>query len=182
MNWLIHSLIIFSLSVQVVPAGFSLNVGSDRLKALTATAIMVSVQTLMLGLGKLLGGSFLHLIEQWKHIIIFAVFFLIGIRMLMDAFKIRKGKVAYNLENSKLAILTSIAQSINTFLAGMMFYFFTGINFETSLIAIFFLTSFMMLPAIYTKQDNTSRIFSSFLYVIGGGVFIFSAFYLGFSL
>ena len=182
MTWFIHALIIFALAVQVVPAGLSLNVGSDRLKALMATAIMVVVQTLMLGFGRLLSGSFMHLIAGWANGIVFAVFFMIGIRMIMDAFKIRKGKVAYRLEEPKFMLLTSIAQSINSFLAGMMFYFFGNINFQTSLIAIFLLTTFMILPAIYTVQDRTSRSFASLLYMIGGLIFVFSSFYLGFTL
>ncbi len=178
MNWLIHSLIIFALAVQVVPAGISLNVGSDRLKALTATVIMAFTQTVMFGLGKLLGNSFLHLVVNWRSGILFAIFFLIGIRMIMDAFKIRKDKVAYRLEEPKFMFLTSVAQSINTFLAGMMFYFFDTVNFETSLIAMFFLTGFMIMPAIYTKKDATSKSFASLLYVTGGAIFIFSSFYL----
>ena len=180
MNWLIHSLIIFALAVQVVPAGLSLNPGSNRLKALIATVIMAVTQTVMFGLGKLLGNSFLHLVADWKGAIVFAVFFLIGIRMIMDAFKIRKDKVAYRLEEPKFMLLTSIAQSMNTFLAGMMFYFFNTVNFETSLIAILLLTSFMILPAIYTAKDKTSKSFATLLYMTGGIIFIFSSFYLPF--
>ncbi len=182
MNWFIHALIIFSLATQVVPAGLSLNTRGDRLKAIMATAMMVAVQTAMFGFGKLLGSSFLHLVSDWANGIVFAVFFMTGIRMIMDAFKIRKGKIAYRLEEPKFMLLTSIAQSINTFIIGMMFYFFPQINFETSLIALFLLTAFMMMPAIYTTQDQTARSFASLLYILSGTVFTVLAFYLGFTL
>jgi putative Mn2+ efflux pump MntP len=182
MNWFIHSLLIFALASQVVPAGISMNVGSNRLKALVATIIMAGMQTLMLALGRLLAGTFMHLIQDWSKGIVFAAFLLTGVRMVMDAFNIRKGKIAYRLEETKFIFLTAIAQSINTFLTGMMFYFFPVVNFETSLIAILLLSTFMMLPAIYTVQSKTSRSFAALLYVAAGIIFTFSAFYLAFSL
>jgi len=182
MNWFIHALIIFSLSVQVVPAGLSYKAEKNKIKGALVAVVMVFVEVMMFGLGKLLGSSFLHLLANWKNGIVFAVFFITGVRMIMDAFKIRKGKVAYRLVEPKFVFLTAVAQSINTFIIGLMFYFFPHIDFKTSLIALSLLSFFMILPSIFTPQNRISLSFAAVLYVLGGGFFVLTAFYLGFAL
>jgi len=181
MNWFIHALIIFALAIHVIPPGIHLNVGSNRLQALMATAIVAVLQLLMFGTGKLLGGTFLHLIDSWGKGIVFVIFFLVGVRMAMESFKIRRGEIVLRLDNPKLMALTGLAQGIDAFLVGMMFYFFPNINFETSLIAIFFLSTFMIMPAIYTEEKKSSLVFTSLLYMVGSLIFVISSVYLLFN-
>lgn len=177
MNWFIHALIIFALAIHVIPPGIHLNVGSNRLQALMATAIVAVLQLLMFGFGKLLGGTFLHLIDSWGKGIVFVIFFLVGVRMAMESFKIRRGEIVLRLDNPKLMALTGLAQGIDALLVGMMFYFFPNINFETSLIAIFFLSTFMIMPAIYTEENKSSLVFTSLLYMVGAIIFVFTSIY-----
>jgi putative Mn2+ efflux pump MntP len=182
MNWFIHALIIFTLAIHVIPPGINLNVGSNRLQAIIATAIVTMVQISMFGLGKLTGDSFLHLIGNWGKGVVFFVFFLISVRMAMEAFKIRKGIINLSLDNPRLMLLTGIAQGTDAFAVGMMFYYFPKINFQTSLIALLLLSSFMIMPAIYTDKTKSSLTFVSFLYMLGSFVLGISAIYLLFKL
>ncbi len=171
MNWLIYTLIIFALSVHVLPSGINLNVGMDRLKAFVATVIVALLQVLMFGVGKLLGSSFLHLIGGWGKGVVFVVFFLISVRMVMEAFKIRKGEIHQSLDNPKLMALTGLAQGIDAFLVGMMFYYFPEVKFQAGMIGLFLLSTFMILPAIFTVKTKTSLSFVSLMYIIGSLIF-----------
>ena len=182
MNWLLHALIMFALAIHVIPPGVNLNVGSDRLKAIIATVIVAGLQVVMLGLGKLLGGTFLHLIDGWGKGIVFVVFFMISVRMAMEAFKIRKGDITLNLDNPKLMVLTGLAQGTDAFLTGMMFYYFPLVKFQTSLVAILMLSIFMIMPAIYTEKKKSNLAFVSLLYMTGSFVFVFSSIYFLFTL
>jgi putative Mn2+ efflux pump MntP len=167
MSWLIHALIIFALAIHVIPPGINVNVGHNRLQAIIATAIVVIIQVVMFGLGKLTGNAFLHLIGDWGKGVVFVIFFLISVRMAMEAFKLRKGEISLSLDNPKLMTLSGVAQGTNAFTVGMMFYYFPQVNFQTSLIALFLLSSFMIMPAIYTDKSKTSLTFVSLLYMIG---------------
>jgi len=182
MNWLILALIIFALATHVIPSGITLNVGVDRLKAIIATAIVAILQVLMFGLGKLLGELFLDLIGNWGKGVVFVIFFLISVRMVMEAFKIRKGEINQSLDNPKLMALTGLAQGIDAFLVGMMFYYFPEVKFQTSMIGLFFLSTFMFLPAIYTDRTKTSLALVSLLYMVGSLIFGFSAIYFLFNI
>ncbi|RLD87713.1 MAG: hypothetical protein DRJ09_09760 [Bacteroidetes bacterium] len=177
MNWLLHAFIIFALAIHVIPPGLHLNVDSNKVQAILATAIVAALQMLMFGFGKMIGGTFLHLVEGMKTGILFFTFFLVSVRMAMEAFKIRKGEVVMRLDNAKLMVLTGVAQGIDAFLVGMMFYFLPEVKFETSLIALFFLASFLMLSTIYTKEKKSTYAFGSLLYILGSLIFIFSALY-----
>ncbi len=177
MNWLLHAFIIFALAIHVIPPGIHANVGSNRLQALLATVIVAMLQVLLFGFGKLTGDAFLHLVEGMKPGILFFTFFLVAVRMAMEAFKIRKGDVVMRLDNVKLMALTGIAQGVDAFLVGMMFFFFPAIKFETGMIALFFLSSFLMMPAIFTGEKKSAFSFTSMLYMTGALVFVFSALY-----
>jgi putative Mn2+ efflux pump MntP len=177
MNWLLNVLIIFALAVHVIPPGLHLTVGSNRLQAIMATAIVAVLQVMLFGFGRLMGGTFLHLVEGMKTGILFFTFFLVGVRMAMEAFKIRKGDVVMRLDNTKLMVLTGVAQGIDAFLVGMMFYFFPEVKLETILIALFLMASFLMMPAIYTGEKKGAYSFVSLLYLVGALVFVFSSLY-----
>ena len=177
MNWLLHAFIIFALAIHVIPSGIHLNVGTNKVQAILAMVIVALLQVLLFGLGRLMGGALLHLVEGIKTGILFFTFFLVGVRMAMEAFKIRKGNVVMRLDNSKLMVLTGVAQGIDAFLVGMMFYFLPEVEFETSLIALFFLTSFLMLSSIYSEEKKSAYAFASLLYMLGSLVFVFSSLY-----
>ena len=182
MNWLIHALIIFALAIHVIPPGINKYVKSDRLQAIIATAIVVAIQVAMFGLGKLTGGAFLPLIGSWGKGVVFVIFFLVSVRMAMEAFKIRKGIINLSLDNPRLMTLSGVAQGTDAFVVGMVFYYFTDINFQISLIALFLLSSFMIMPAIYAKKKKSNFAFSAFLYMIGSLIFGFLSFYFLFKL
>jgi len=182
MNWLLHALIIFALAIHVIPPGINTNVGADRLKAIIATVIVVVIQVMMFGLGKLTGNAFLHLIDSWGKGVVFVIFFIISVRMAMEAFKIRKGEINLSLDNPRLMVLTGVAQGTNAFVTGMMFYYFPLVKFQTSMIALLMLSTFMIMPAIYTEKKKSNLTFVTLLYMIGSLVFAFSSIYFLFTL
>ncbi len=177
MNWLLNAFIIFALAIHVIPPGLHLTVGSNKVQAILATAIVAALQMLMFGFGKMIGGTFLHLVEGMKTGILFFTFFLVSVRMTMEAFKIRKGDVVMRLDNTKLMVLTGVAQGIDAFLVGMMFYFFPAIKLGSTFIVLFLMASFFVIIAIYTGEKKSAYSFTAFLYLVGALTFVFSAFY-----
>ena len=121
----------------------------------------------------------MHLMENFKGIVIFIGFFLIGIRMIFDAFRVRKGERTYTVDSTKPVILASLAQGINTFLAGLIL---TYLPFERQWLTIILTIATLLMAGIGTvmKPGKPSFSFASFLFLIGGIWMIFSSIYLGF--
>jgi len=178
MNDFVLYLILFSLAVQVVPAGISFRLRSNKFKTFQAVLVMAVMQAVMISAGAFLSATFMHLIEDWKNGIVLAVFFVIGIRMMMDAFNIRKGKTAYHLETPLFLLLTAIAQSINTFLAGMMFYFFPEVSIQKASWLLLGLAALMMLYSVWMAGNKQAKVMAALLYVIAAVIFISSSFFL----
>ena len=78
----------------------------------------------MFYLGIFVGDRFLHLTEGFDNVVVFLGFFLIGLRISMESFAVRKGERTFKPDNNQSIVLASVAQSINSFLAGLMLYYF----------------------------------------------------------
>ncbi len=162
---------------------FPVSLGSD-LKSGTAHSLQVvftlgGLQVLMLWLGLFLGDKFLYLAGSYGNIILFVGFLLIGLRILIDTFAIRKGERTFNLDDSKSILLASTAQSINSLLAGILFSLFSiGHLIYFGFLAIATLI-FSALGA-WLKLGKSSLAFASFIYLIGGIFMIAISFYFGF--
>lgn len=173
------SVIIITLSFQVMPVA----IGIDHNKGLNQTIwfalVLLLGQSLLFLIGYLLGERFMHLMENFKGTVIFIGFFLIGIRMIFDGFKVRKGERTYVLDSTMPVILASLAQGINTFLAGLLL---TYLPFERQWMTIILTISTLLMVGIgaIMKPGKTSFSFASFLFLVGGFVMIFSSIYLGF--
>ena len=83
-------LIVISLSFQVFPIALGLS-RMDLKNTIVSVLILSLSQTVFFLLGYYAGEQFMHLLNDYKSTILFAGFFLIGIRMIMEVLRIRKG-------------------------------------------------------------------------------------------
>jgi len=171
-------LVLIALSVQVLPVAL----GIDPKKGFISLGhglILIVSQLLFLYVGFLLGNRFLHLLENYKEIVIFMGLFLIGVRMIMDAFKIRKGERTYLLDNTTTLIMASVAQGINTLLAGLILSY---ISFTISqLMFVLLISTFIVtVVGVLLKAKKYSYTLSALLYSLSGMIILVSSVYLGF--
>ena len=173
------SVIIITLSFQVLPAALGIDQNKGLNQTIWFALLLLLGQGLMFLFGFLLGERFMHLMENFKGIVIFLGFFLIGIRMIFEAFVVRKGERTYTFDSTMPVILASLAQGINTFLAGLIL---TYLPFERQWLTIILTIATLIITGIGTmmKPGKSSFSFASFLFLLGGFWMIFSSIYLGF--
>jgi len=171
--------ILSALAFQVFPVSLGTKIKQDTTKSIAIITSLVFTQALMFWLGIFLGKRFLYLTAGFDSVVVFIGFFLIGMRIFIESFAVRKGERTFNSDNNQSMILASMAQSINTFLAGLMFYFF---SFEESFLlgVLLILTFIFSLAGSAIKYSKQSLAFSSLIYLLGGLGLIISAIYLGF--
>jgi len=179
MSLILLIFILSALAFQVFPVSLGTDIKKGGVNSITIVVSLFLMQTLMLWLGIIVGRQFLHLSAGYANNVVFIVFFLVGMRIAMESFAVRKGERTYNSHNNQSIVLASLAQSINTFLAGMMFYFF---NFEETLLVfiIFILALLFSGAGSLIKLSKQSLAFTSLVYLIGGIGLIISSIYLGF--
>jgi len=171
--------ILSALAFQVFPVSLGTDIKQNFLKSLTIIISLTLMQALMFWLGIIVGKQFLHLSSGYANIVVFIGFFLVGIRIAMESFAIRKGERTYNTNNNQNIVLASVAQSINTFLAGMIFYYFSfGELFLVAIVLM--LAALFSLAGSLIKLNKQSLAFSSLAYLLGGAGMVVSSVYLGF--
>lgn len=172
-------IILSALAFQVFPVSLGIDIKQNTSKSIAVISSLVFTQALMLWLGIFIGKRFLHLTYGFEDVVVFIGFFLIGLRVFIESFAVRKGERTFNSDNNQNMILASMAQSINTFLAGMMFYFF---SFEELFLLGILLISTLLFSVMGSliKYSKQSLAFSSLIYLLGGLGLIISSIYLGF--
>jgi len=172
----LSTLIVIILSFQVFPIALGVS-AKDNLKTAILMVVILSIsQPVFFFIGYYVGEQFMHLLANFKSIVLFAGFFIIGIRMIMEVLKIRKGERTYYLNNGKGMLLVAVAHSINTFLAGLLLFFVPTDIFLLTLI-LFGTTIIMSISGVMAKPGKLSFSFASFLYLIGGVFIIFLSVY-----
>jgi putative Mn2+ efflux pump MntP len=173
---LISILIVITLSFQVFPIALGVS-AKDNLKNAVLMMIILSVsQTVFFVSGYYIGEQFMHLMDNFKSMILLMSFFLIGIRMMMEVLKIRKGERTYETDNVKGMLLLAIAHSVNTFLVGLLFSL-VPVNLDLMTALLFSMALIMSIGGITTKPGKLSFSFASLLYLTGGMVMIVSSVY-----
>ncbi len=173
---LISILIVITLSFQVFPIALGVSAKDNLKNAILMVVILLLSQTGFFFLGYYIGEQFMHLLENFKSIVLFVGFFIIGIRMIMEVLNSRKGERTYHLNDEKGMLLVAVAHSINTFLAGLLLYFVPIDKFLLTLI-LFGATLLMSVGGIMANPGRLSFSFASFLYLIGGIFIIFLSVY-----
>lgn len=175
----ITTLMLLALAFQVLPVALGIDYRKLKVRLFTFAFFLILGQLLLFQLGYWLGERFLYLVEGFKGTVIFIGFSLIGIRMVMEAFHVRKGERTYVMEKTSTGILSSFAQAVNTFLSGMLFTLLPVDN-ELLLIALLIFTIIVAVSGIVMNPGKTGRALASLLFLLGGGLMLFAALYLGF--
>ena len=172
-------IILFVLSFQVMPVA----VGMDAKKTpafqlISGILFLVSGQMLLFLLGVWLGSHFMHLLIRMKTYVLFIGFFLIAVRFNMEAFKVRKGERTYVAEKASFYIMPAIAQAMNTFLAGILFYYpDLSANLGHNLIYLAVFSLSLTLLFVFIKNQKQALSVISLLYMMGGGLLMVASFY-----
>ncbi len=172
-------LIIIFLSIQVFPVAIGINIKGNWLKATLFVVVLSLLQVVTYWLGLKLGSTFMHLMDGFKGVVFILGFLLIGIRMLMETLTIRKGERTYSIDSIGFVILASLAQSMNTFLVGLLFNYI-DINEQFTLILLLVLTIVIATIGVMLKPEKQSLTFASLLYAFGGVIIIISSIYITF--
>ena len=172
-------LMMFALAFQVYPVALGMDYRELKARTFSFSFILLLGQLVMFQAGYLLGGRFLYLVKDFQGTVIFIGFALIGFRLMMESFKVRKGERTYVLEQPVTVILASFAQSINTFLAGMLFTLLPVSN-RLLLLVLFVSSTGVIFAGVMKKPDKTAGALSSLLFLLGGIVMVFAALYFGF--
>lgn len=172
-------IIIVFLSVQVFPVAVGIDVKGQPGKAILLIVVLSLVQVVTYWLGLKLGSSFMHLMDGFKGAVFFIGFLLIGIRMLMETFNIRKGERTYSINKTGHVALASLAQGMNTFLVGLLFYYL-AVDEQLTSILLFVLTVLIATIGIIMKSGKLTLAFASLLYALGGLIMLISAIYISF--
>ncbi len=169
--------ILFFLSFQVMPVALGIDTKKEPfLQVFSGILYLAAGQLLLFLLGIWLGNRFMHLLSGIKNYVLFIGFFLIAVRFSMEAFKVRKGERTYVMTKSSTYILPAIAQAINTFLAGILFFFFPVELTREVIYLAFFSLSFSVLFA-FLKNKRLAYPAVSLLYLSAGGVLTAFSFY-----
>ena len=171
--------ILFFLAAQLFTVAIGIDFKQSGAKAILFVLGLAVGQAVLFWLGFLTGGLFMHLMEGFKSIVIFAALFLIAIRMLMESLQVWKGLRTYTLDSLRLSIFASLAQGINAFLIGLLFVF---LPFEKSLLTIvlFAFALLFSLAGALVKSTKNSITFAALMFVLGGILMTFSSIYIGF--
>ncbi len=167
------------LSVQVFPVALGIDTKKSGFKAFFFALILATGQAILFWLGYVLGSRFMHLMADFKNIILLIVFFLVGVRLLMETFQVRKGNRTYILDSFRVTQFAGLAQGINTFLLGLVFVFLP-FERDTLTLVLFAFALVFSFAGTFTKAGKNSLSFSSLLFALGGVFLIFSSFYIGF--
>ncbi len=170
-------IILFVLSFQVMPVAVGIDVKKTPVFQLTSSILLLVLgQLLLFLLGVWLGNRFMHLLSGLKTYVLFIGFFLIAVRFNMEAFKVRKGERTYIAGKSTFYIIPAITQAVNTFLAGILFYFMPGsLSHYLIYLAVFSFIFVVLFVLIKYKKLALTAI--SFLYMIAGGILMAVSFY-----
>lgn len=171
--------VLLVLGFQVFPVCLGNSFKSDIKQSVQQILIHTAIQLIMLWLGLFLGDRFLYLSEDYQYLIIFIGLLMVGLRISFDSFAVRRGDRTFTTANSQSLILASTAQSINTFLAGIIFSLF---NINHILIFSILGLSVLLFSTIasWMKLSKTALTFASLVYILGGIGIVSIAIYLGF--
>jgi len=173
---LVPLVLVVLLSFQVFPVALGIS-GKESLKNTVFPIVILALsQTVLFLAGYYLGGKFMYLLRGYTSTVLFIGFFIIGIRMFMEAFKIRKGERTYELNDQRKVLLAATAQAVNTFLAGLLLYFIP-LNIVTVTTLLFAVSLVMTVGGVVVDPGKQSLSFASLLYLISGILIIVSSVY-----
>ncbi|PKP29928.1 MAG: hypothetical protein CVT99_15320 [Bacteroidetes bacterium HGW-Bacteroidetes-16] len=171
--------ILFFLAMQPFPVAIGFRVKHHWLNVIPFILLMGLMQTGMFWAGLQLGNLFMHFMDDFKEVVIFLCFALVGIRMIMEAFQIRKGERTYSIDQATHVFFVSLAQAMNTLLVGLIFTYFVPFDLPLFIILFIFSTLFAA-TGVWLSPSKPNLSLASLLYLLGGLVMLIAAVYLAF--
>lgn len=123
MKYLVYILFIIALAYNTFPLALGLNRdkrNSHFLNVLLAVVFGL-IQAAMYRAGALLGDTFMHLFEEQDQFAVFAILLAVSVRMMIEAFKIRRGERVFSFDNYVKFVMMAVAAGINTLIVGMTY-------------------------------------------------------------
>ncbi|MGB4122803.1 MAG: manganese efflux pump, partial [Bacteroidales bacterium] len=154
-------IIILALSTEVFVSIFINEfLKNARLSQILKTALIIAlVSMIMAGFGILLGHEVKKLLYNIYDIISNAIFFVLGLKMLLKPFKNRLHYMILDLTQTKTLFILSLTFGINAFLAGLALT-------ENSLATINIIMFFTIYFLIVLTAVSVSKLKSNFLFAI----------------
>lgn len=154
-------IIILALSTEVFVSIFINEfLKNARLSQILKTALIIAlVSMIMAGFGILLGHEVKKLLYNIYDIISNAIFFVLGLKMLLKPFKNRLHYMILDLTQTKTLFILSLTFGINAFLAGLALT-------ENSLATINIIMFFTIYFLIVLIAVSVSKLKSNFLFAI----------------
>jgi putative Mn2+ efflux pump MntP len=140
-----------------------------RKTALIMASFFGGFQMLMPAIGWLVGLSFKDIIMGVDHWIAFGLLTLIGLKMIYDATKKTKEKIAERLKLHSLLIL-AVATSIDALMVGLSFAFLQSSVLEP--ILVIGLVTFLFSVAGFFFGCSLARVFGNKIKIVGGLILI----------
>lgn len=131
MNTAFNILFILALTCNVFP--FALGLNKDNQTSTKVNLFYSLCLGLLFGIlfwtGSLLGSTFMHVLNKYVYIFVFAIFLMISIRMIVNAYKVRKGTTIFYIENFKTLFIISIVSGMNAFMIALGADYFSNWGF-----------------------------------------------------
>lgn len=167
-------LFILALAYNVFPLALGLN--RDRrtphLVNVFHALIFGLLQGILYWVGVLLGDTFMHLLDQQQKLVVFGLLAAVGVRMFLEALKIRRGERLFSFDNYVKFMVMGIAAGINTMIVGMAASYYTPFGFFAPLllVAAGFAWS---IAGISMNLSRKNIILSSLIHLIAGIYLLF---------
>lgn len=165
---------ILALAYNVFPLALGLN--RDRrtphLVNVFHALIFGLLQGILYWVGVLLGDTFMHLLDQQQKLVVFGLLAAVGVRMFLEALKIRRGERLFSFDNYVKFMVMGIAAGINTMIVGMAASYYTpfGIFAPLLLVAAGFAWS---IAGISMNLSRKNIILSSLIHLLAGIYLLF---------
>lgn len=176
---IVISLLLIAISIQVFPIALGFSLKDKPAITVLGTIILVLSQQLLLWIGFSIGESFMYLVSGFDKAIIFIGFLLLGVRFLMEVFKIRRGDRTYQLDSIIPVLLASVAQGINTFLLGVLLSLI-DIDIYIAISTITISATILSVLGITFKAERLALSLASLFYLLSGLVILFAGAYFTF--
>jgi len=173
------TILLIAISIQVFPIALGFNFRDKPAITALGTIILVLSQVFLLWVGFSMGKSFMYLVSGFDKAVIFTGFLLIGVRFLMEVFKIRRGDRIYQMDSVMPILLSSVAQGINTFLLGILLSLI-DIDLYFAITTLTISAAILSIIGVAMKAERLALSLASLFYLLSGLVILFTGAYFTF--
>ncbi len=174
---ILQLLFIIAVAYNTFPLALGLNRDhrNPHLTNLLLATVFGLIQGVMYHLGALLGDTFMHVFVIRYKWVVFGIMAAVGIRMYMEAMRIRRGERLFSFDNYVKFLMMTVAAGINTLIIGMTAGHFSPFNglMPVLLVAAGFSWS---IAGISMNVSRTNILLSSLFQMIAASIILLVAF------